>query len=87
MLTLKRSPALAPVEKTKPEVFAPEEIAAMTAAFDVACTALELTDIDDPMNEILAEAIVMVAASGERDPAIIADRAINALGATRPATA
>jgi hypothetical protein len=64
--------------------FGPEEIAAMTAAFDAACTTLRLNSNDDPVTELLAKAIVTVAGTGELDPATIANRAIHALGIKQP---
>jgi hypothetical protein len=45
---------------------------------------LEL-DREDPLSELIAKAIVNVTATGERDPEIIKDRALNALGVRRTA--
>src|SRR5580700_2028495 len=63
--------------------FGPEEIKAMTAAYEAALLDLGLVDRDDPITEIVATAIVTVTSKGERDPTIIKDRALNAIG-TRP---
>ena len=56
----------------------------MTAAYEGALTHLEL-DREDPLSELIAKAIVNVTATGERDPEIIKDRALNALGVRRTA--
>jgi hypothetical protein len=61
--------------------FGPEEIEAMTAAYEAALVDLGLVDRDDPITEIVAAAIVTVTSMGERDPAVIKDRALNAIGA------
>jgi hypothetical protein len=63
--------------------FGPEEIKAMTAAYEAALIDLGLVDRDDPITEIVAKAIVGVTSMGERDPATIKDRALNTLGAAR----
>lgn len=60
--------------------FGPEEIAAMTAAYEGALIELRLKDRDDPITELIAKAIVNVTAMGERDPQAITQRALNALG-------
>ena len=63
--------------------FGPVEIKAMTAAYEAALLDLGLADRDDPITEIVAAAIVDITSRGERDPATIKDRALNALGASR----
>ena len=60
--------------------FGPEEIKAMTAAYEAALVDLGLIDRDDPITEIVACAIVTITSMGERDPATIKDRALNTLG-------
>ena len=60
--------------------FGPAEIKAMTAAYEAALLDLRLADRDDPITEIVASAIVNVTSMGELDPAIIKDRALNAIG-------
>jgi hypothetical protein len=61
--------------------FGPEEIKAMTAAYEAALLDLGLVDRDDPLTEIVATAIVSIASMGERDPVAVKDRALNAIGA------
>jgi hypothetical protein len=63
--------------------YRPEEIRAMTEAFDIALIVLRLTDKDDPITELLAKAIAGVVATGERKPGEIANKAIDALGIKR----
>ena len=63
--------------------FGPEEIKAMTAAYEAALVDLGLVDRDDPITEIVATAIVTITSMGERDPVTIKDRALNILGASR----
>jgi hypothetical protein len=60
--------------------FEPEEIKAMTAAYEAALLELGLVDRDDPITEIVATAIVHVMSRGERNPVAIKDRALNAIG-------
>jgi hypothetical protein len=40
-------------------------------------------DRDDPITEIVATAIIGIADRGERDPALIKERALNAIGARK----
>jgi hypothetical protein len=63
--------------------FGPEEIEAMTAAYEAALVDLGLVDRDDPITEIVATAIVSVSSRGERNPVVIKDRALNAIGVRR----
>jgi hypothetical protein len=63
--------------------FGPAEIEAMTAAYEAALLDLRL-DRHDPITEIIATAIVTIASKGERDPATIKNRALNAIGARNP---
>jgi len=63
--------------------FGPEEVKVMTAAYEAALLELGLVDRDDPVTEIIATAIVSITSMGERDPATIKDRALNAIGARR----
>jgi hypothetical protein len=67
--------------------FGPDEIDAMTAAYEDALIDLRLADRDDPITELIAKSIVNVTATGERDPIRIRQRAINALGVRKPAAA
>jgi hypothetical protein len=64
--------------------FGPDEIKAMTAAYENALIDLSL-DRDDRLTELIARSIVNVTATGERDPETIKERALNALGIRRPA--
>ena len=65
-------------------VFPPEDIAAMTTAYDAALQLLRLTGRADPVTEIVAKKIIEIARSGERDPAKICARAIKELGIPLP---
>jgi len=67
--------------------FGPDEIDAMTAAYEGALIDLRLADRDDPITALIAKSIVNVTATGERDPIRIRQRAINALGVRKPAAA
>ena len=60
--------------------FGPDEIKAMTAAYEGSLVDLRLADRDDPITEIIATAIVSITSKGERDPATIKNRALNAIG-------
>ena len=68
-------------------LFGPDEIKVMTAAYEGALVDLNVTNRDDPLTELIAKAIVNVTATGERDPVLVKDRAINALGVRRPTAA
>lgn len=63
--------------------FGPDEIAAMTAAYETALVELCITNRNDPLTELIAKSIVNVTGTGERDPSVIKQRAINALGVRR----
>ena len=63
--------------------FGPEEIKAMTAAYEAALVDLGLVDRDDPITEFVASAIVTITSMGERDPTTIKNRALNTLGTGR----
>jgi hypothetical protein len=62
--------------------FGPDEIEAMTKAYELALAQLGLQDRNDPFTEIVARAIVTVTQTGERDPQTVKDRALAALGAS-----
>lgn len=49
-------------------VFQPQQIKAMTTAFEAVCRTLQLVDRDDPLTEIVARRVIDVARTGERDP-------------------
>ena len=67
--------------------FGPDEIEAMTTAYEAALIELCQPNNDDPITELIAKSIVNVTATGERDPVLIKERAINALGVRRPSAA
>ena len=64
--------------------FGPDEIEATTAAYDAALIELCQPNSDDPITELVAKSIVNVTSTGERDPALIRERALNALGVRKP---
>jgi hypothetical protein len=49
-------------------VFEPQQIGAMTAAFEAVCRSLQLADRTDPLTEIVARKVIDIAATGERNP-------------------
>jgi hypothetical protein len=63
--------------------YGPDEIRAMTDAYDIALIVLRLSDKDDPVTELLAKSIAAIVATGERKPGTIATTAIDALGIER----
>jgi hypothetical protein len=67
--------------------FGPDVIEAMTAAYEAALLDLRMIDRSDPLTELIAKSIVNVTATGERDPEIIKERALNALGVRKIAAA
>ena len=64
--------------------FGPDEIEAMTAAYDGALIELCQPNNDDPITELVAKSIVNVTATGERNPELIKERALSALGVRKP---
>ena len=62
--------------------FGQKEIELMSAAYESVLLDLG-TNRDDQVTELIAKAIVNVVATGERDPELIEQRAINALGLRR----
>jgi len=64
--------------------FGPEQVKALTIAFDGACQTLGLVDRDDPMIETVAMAILGVAQCGARGPDQIRQRALAILRSTEP---
>jgi hypothetical protein len=67
--------------------FGPDVIEPMTAAYERALSDLQLIDRNDPLTELIARSIINVAANGERDPEIIKERALHALGVRKVAAA
>jgi hypothetical protein len=60
--------------------FGPQEIEVMSAAYESALIDLGITNRDDLVTELIAKSIVNVISTGERNPEIVKERAINALG-------
>jgi hypothetical protein len=60
--------------------FWPDEVKAMTSAYEAALLDLGLVNRDDPITEIVATAIVSITSRGEHDPETIKNRALNTLG-------
>jgi hypothetical protein len=65
--------------------FGPDEIQVMTTAYEAALIDVGVTDRNDRITELVAKSIVNVTATGERDPKVVMERALNALGIRRPA--
>jgi hypothetical protein len=63
--------------------FGPDEIKVMTEAYENALIDLGIVNPDDPITELIAKSIVNVTASGERDPLVVKERVVNALGIRR----
>ena len=63
--------------------FGPDEIEAMTAAYEGALVDLGLIDRNDPITELIASTIITITSTGERDPGIIRERVFNALGISK----
>ena len=63
--------------------FEQKEIELMSAAYESALVNLGVTNRDDPITELIAKAVVNVVATGERDPKLVEQRAMNALGLRR----
>jgi hypothetical protein len=61
--------------------FSPQDIAAMTAAFEDALRSLGLVDRADPAVTMVAKAIIEAARQGERDPFRLRDQALKTLRA------
>ena len=61
-------------------VFEPEAIGRMTAAYENALKALQITDRQDPKTELIARKIIECAGAGETDPERLCQRALEALG-------
>ena len=61
--------------------FDPESLRVIVTAYEEARQALGLVDRSDPLTETVARKIIEVAKTGERDPKVIRQRAIDDLGA------
>jgi len=60
--------------------FGPQEIEVMSAAYESALIDLGITNRDDLVTHLIAKSIVNVISTGERNPELVKERAINALG-------
>jgi hypothetical protein len=56
--------------------FGPDEIAAMTTAFDQILHDLDLTDRKDPIIRMVAKLVIELVRSGERDPEVLRKRVV-----------
>ena len=65
--------------------FGPDEVEVMEAAYEYALIVVDVTDRNDPITELIAKSIVIVTATGEREPKQVMERALNALGVRRTA--
>jgi hypothetical protein len=59
--------------------FEPEDITIMTTAYEDALRVLQLTNRDDPITETIAQKIIQIAQTGERDPKMLCAKAIEYL--------
>jgi hypothetical protein len=60
--------------------FAPEDIAALVAAYDECLRTLKLRDRSDPITEIVAKKIIEIAQTGIRDSAQLGRLALQEIG-------
>jgi hypothetical protein len=67
--------------------FGPDEIEVMKAAYEAALVDVGVSDPDGPITDLIAKAIVNVIANGERNPEVVAERALNALGVRKSSAA
>ena len=61
-------------------VFTPEEVTAITGAFESALQSLGLVNRSDPLAETVARTIIDLAKSGERDPDRLRDQVLTTFG-------
>lgn len=65
--------------------FDPESVNTLCSAYDLATTRLHDRDRRPALvNEVIAQRIIALAEKGERDPKLLADGALRALGLERP---
>jgi hypothetical protein len=62
------------------QAFDPDDIKVMTTAYEDALRVLQLTNRDDPITETVAQKIIEIAQTGERDPNVISRLARAHLG-------
>jgi hypothetical protein len=60
--------------------FGSDEIKVMTKAYENALIDLGIANRDDPVTELIAKSIANVTATGERNPTLVKERAVNAPG-------
>ena len=60
--------------------FGPKEIEVMCSAYEGALIDLGISNPEDLVTELIAKSIVNVMGTGERNPDLIKERAIHALG-------
>jgi hypothetical protein len=63
--------------------FNPDAVEALTAAYERACTTLNLVDRTDPLTEIIARMIVERAKRGELDPVRLCEAVLDELRSGR----
>jgi len=63
--------------------FDPDAVKALTAAYERACTTLNLVDRTDPLTEIIAKMIVERAKRGELDPVRLCEAVLDELRSGR----
>jgi hypothetical protein len=63
----------------KNRAFGPDEIKALTTAYEEALRVLRLKDRADPATETIAKKIIELAQRGERDPVRLRERVIRCL--------
>jgi hypothetical protein len=64
----------------KDTVFGPEAVARMGEAFDLACAAS--AQLGPVVQEVIAARIISLAKTGERNPQILCDHALEGLGSS-----
>jgi hypothetical protein len=58
----------------------PEDISLLAIAYEEALDALDLTDRDDPITQLIAKKIIEIAQTGVRDPTQMVKLAMKELG-------
>jgi hypothetical protein len=66
--------------------YPPETIEAMRLTFHKTCKALQLSDTDDALTEIVVERIVELVKAGESDPDRLCSQTLDALSSSRRAS-
>ncbi len=60
--------------------YSPDELAALSAAFDTVCEAARLHQASQMIRDLVASSVLDVASTGERDPLKLAYRVMEKLG-------